>query len=305
VAIIFLVNLFQPVDPTDQQLVRFVVPKGASMAEVASKLEAEGLIKSKWSLRLFVKLNPHQTQVQAGSFELSKSMDLTTILETLNQGTDDVWVTFPEGLRREEIALSLTKYDLVFYDEDEFLSQTVGLEGRLFPETYLVPKEITSQELINLFTNTFEAKLKPYQDLIDRSEFSFNEILTMASILEREGRGLNELRQVAGVLYRRLDMGMPLQVDASLQYAKGYNQQTASWWSPPLAVDKELDSPFNTYMNPGLPPRPICNPGIEAIEAALTPVDAGYLFYIHDNKGQIHFAATLEEHNANVNTYLR
>lgn len=302
---IYVLNLFQPVDSQDQQIIKFVVPKGAAISTIAQHLQARGLTKNQWSLRLYLKLNPVPEQIQAGSFELSPSMNIATIVEIFNQGTNDIWITFPEGLRREEIAQSLTEYDLAFYDQAKFLSQTVGLSGQLFPDTYLVPKEITTQAIITLLTNTFEQKIEPLSVEIDRSNHTFNELLTMASILEREAKGITQMQQVAGVLWKRLAMGMPLQVDATLQYAKGYNDQTSSWWTPPSAADKDLVSKFNTYLNPGLPPHPICNPGYDAIYAALNPIASNYVFYIHDNDGQIHFATTLDEHQANVNRYLR
>ena len=110
---------------------------------------------------------------------------------------------------------------------------------------------------------------------------------------------------MAQILFNRLAIQMPLQVDATLQYVKGYNKTESAWWSTPLAVDKELDSPYNTYKHNGLPPSPICNPGLMAIEAVLSPSPTQALYYIHDNNGKIHTAVSLSEHNANVNKYLR
>ena len=127
----------------------------------------------------------------------------------------------------------------------------------------------------------------------------------MASILEREAKGYEQMRQVAGVLWHRIDIGMPLQADATLQYVKGYNKTEDSWWVTPLSEDKQLKSAFNTYQNPGLPPAPIANPGIDSIKAALNPIPTTYNFYIHDRQGILHFATTLEEHNQNVQKYLR
>jgi UPF0755 protein len=142
-------------------------------------------------------------------------------------------------------------------------------------------------------------------DDIEKSPHDFDDILTMASIVEREARGYEEMRNVAGILWNRIDLGMPIQADATLQYVKGYNEQTKAWWTPPLAEDKKLNSPFNTYLNPGLPPRPISNPGYDAIRATLNPVDTDNIFYLHDQDGGIHYAESLEEHNANVQKYLR
>ena len=136
------------------------------------------------------------------------------------------------------------------------------------------------------------------------SKRPLEEIIILASILEREAGDKSQMRQVAGVLENRLSIKMPLQVDATLQYIKGYSQVEKNWWATPLAADKNLKSAYNTYLNPGLPPGPIANPGVAAIEAALDPAKSDYLFYLHD-QGVIYLAKTLSEHNANVNKYLR
>ncbi len=299
------INFLQPVDPQDQSIVRVVIPKGRSVKAVSQQLKEKGLIKSPFMFQVYYRLNQDQYKIQAGSFELSPSLAVEDIFQKLSQGTDDVWITLTEGLRREEIAESLESYSLQEYDQQEFLSQTVGLEGQLFPDTYLVPKESTTQSIVSLLQNTFEEKIEPLQAEIDQSPRSFKDLLIMASLLEREAQGKEQMRLVSGVLWKRLELGMPLQVDATLQYAKGYDEQLQTWWPSPTAGDKEIDSRFNTYRNPGLPPHPICNPGYDAIEAALTPIDSGNLYYLHDNQGEIHFAQTLQEHNQNVNRYLR
>ncbi len=301
----YLYSSLQPAKINDQQLVKFVIPKGQSVAEVTSRLQAAGLIKNAWIARYYYQFFSDKYNLQAGSFELAASMKPQQIFEILSDGADDVWITFPEGLRREEIAEGLGEYQLPNYDSDQFLLQTAGMEGRLFPDTYLVPKEISTQALITLMNNTFEKKFATLESRASQSRFSPEELVVIASLLEREARGLEQMRQVAGVLYRRLEIGMPLQVDASLQYAKGYDQISGSWWSAPLAADKQLDSKYNTYLNPGLPPAPICNPGLEALTAAVDPSFSDNLYYIHDLTGQIHFARTLQEHNQNVNTYLQ
>ncbi len=305
VALAVFLSFLQPVSTDDKQLTRFVVTRGQSVSEIADKLQAENLIKSSTALKIYYRLNSDKYNVQAGSYEISPAMSVSEILEALGDGADDVWVTLPEGLRREEIAQSLNEYQLVNFDSDEFLLKTVGMEGRLFPDTYLVPKEITTQAVITLMNNTFENKLATLSQEIEDSEYSLEELITIASLLEREARGLDQMQRVAGVIYRRLEVGMPLQVDATLQYARGFDEQINSWWPVPRSIDKNLESRYNTYQNPGLPPGPICNPSFEALQAAVNPVFSDNLFYIHDQTGQIHFARTLEEHNQNINTYLR
>lgn len=301
----FVYSSLQPAQAQDQQLVRFVIPKGQSVAEITNRLQSAGLIKNAWVARYYYQIFADKYNLQAGSFELAASMKVQQIFEILSDGADDIWITFPEGLRREEIAEGLSEYQLTSYDPDQFLLQTVGMEGRLFPDTYLVPKEISTQALITLMNSTFEKKFATLESRVAQSRFSPEELVVIASLLEREALGLEQMRQVAGVLYRRLEIGMPLQVDASLQYAKGYDQNLGSWWAAPLAADKQLDSKYNTYLNPGLPPAPICNPGLDALTAAVDPLFSDNLYYIHDSMGKIHFGRTLQEHNQNVNTYLQ
>jgi UPF0755 protein len=176
----------------------------------------------------------------------------------------------------------------------------------LFPDTYLVSKSISAEALLNHLHNTFENKvLLVLDDDINNSELSLKQILTLASLVQRESANDAEMPLIAGILFNRLDIGMPLQVDATLQYIKAYSSAEQNWWPTPTAADKNLDSPFNTYQKIGLPPSPICNPGLTAIEAVLTPQSTSAFYYIHDLSGKIHIAETLEGHNANVNQYLR
>lgn len=302
----FFYTQYQPVSAESQSEIRFVVPRGQAVSTIANRLAEAGLIRNPFVFRLELKRLGLESQMQAGSFELSPSMTMAEIALAMTTGSEDIWITIPEGWRREEVAQSLTEHELEAFNEAEFLALSAGSEGRLFPDTYLVPREATAETIFNLLTNTFEQKVAVgLGDEIAKSPRDFDEVLVMASLLEREAVGREQMRQVAGVLWKRIDLGMPLQVDATLQYAKGYNAIEQSWWVPPLAVDRQLDSLFNTYQNPGLPPRPISNPGLDAIEAALDPADNSYLFYIHDRQGDIHFAETLDQHNANVNRYLR
>ena len=132
-----------------------------------------------------------------------------------------------------------------------------------------------------------------------------SEVVTLASIVEREGRSFEDMRHVAGILQNRIDLGMPLQADATLQYIVGKDKQTGKWWEQPSIEVKTSTSLYNTYKYPELPPSPICNPGLNAIKAVLDPVASDDLFYIHAPSGEAYYAETLEEHNANIDKYLR
>jgi len=302
----FFLTVVSPVDLELNQTQLFVIPKGQAVSVIANRLEEEGLIKNSLAFRFIVKKNGLAQKIQAGSFDLSTSMSSAEIAQKLTQGTYDLWVTIPEGWRREEIADSLAKQELESFSKEEFLQLTQGLEGRLFPDTYLVPRQISAEQLARLLQQTFEKKIiKGLEDDLSRSSYSLNEVLTMASIVERESKGYDQMRKVAGVLWKRIDIGMALQVDASLQYIKGYDSVQDSWWVTPTAEDKKLSSVFNTYKYPGLPPAPIANPGFDAIKATLNSIDTGSLYYLHDRSGDIHFAQTLDGHNENIDRYLR
>lgn len=294
--------------PQDQvaKTVKFTIPKGQTISQIGQRLEQEGLIRSQWAFRIWILKDHLQNKIQAGSFELSANMALSELVQQLTKGTDDVWVTLPEGWRREEMAESLAKQELNDFDQTEFLRLTEGMEGQLFPDTYLVSHDISTQAFVNLMQNTFESKVTTALAAdLKASQMSLNEILTLASLVQRESAGDSEMPLVAGILQHRLQIGMPLQVDATLQYIRGNGQKNGEWWPTPFAADKELNSLYNTYTHAGLPPAPICNPGLAAIKAALHPTSTLDLYYLHDSQGQIHTAADLAGHNANINKYLQ
>jgi UPF0755 protein len=298
----------QPVNATAEDLRTFIIPKGQATAIIGNRLHEDDFIAHPLLFRIALKLESLEGKIQAGSFEISPAMTPAEIAYELTRGSQDVWITVVEGWRMEQIAESLAEADLPLFDADEFKSLVSQdqAEGTLFPDTYLVPKQYTSDQIYSLLTNTFEIRV--LDDLaaeIEASPYTLNQIMVMASLVEREAREYEEMRGVAGVLWQRIEIGMPLQVDATMQYAKGYDSVQQTWWAPPRAADKSVDSPFNTYQINGLPPRPIANPSLNAIKATLNPIPTKNLFYIHDRSGRIHYAETLEGHNANVNRYLR
>ncbi len=299
-------TLSQPVNPGSTATQQFVIANGQSVSAIAQKLETAGLVKNALVFRLIVRRNNLDTNLQAGSFDLSPALTPQQIAEKLTQGTADIWVTIPEGLRAEEITALFAASELSAFDSVDFLSLTKGSEGRLFPDTYLVPKQSSATLLASLLENTFEQKITTqFADEIAASDHTFEELLIMASLIQREARQYDQMRHVSSILWNRIAIDMPLQVDATLQYAKGFSASEQKWWSTPLKDDKQLVSPYNTYLNPGLPPAPICNPGEDAFRAALTPLATDDLYYLHAPSGEMYFGATLEEHNANVQRYLR
>ncbi len=301
--VVVSVYIFSPASPSAlQQTV--IVPRGESTIMLAKRLVQMGILRHSISLRILTRFFYPQNLIQSGSYTLSGSMSPREILVQLSSKPPDVWVTIPEGLRSEEIAALLEeKLTSSFFKKDEFLLLAKPVEGRLYPDTYLFSKESSAQKVFSVLTATFEKKYAlltiPEKKVLSREQY-----IILASLIERESLGRQDAFLVSGVLHNRLEIGMPLQVDATLQYILGSNTTDGEYWKQPVRTDKERKSPFNTYLINGLPPTPICNPGSNALDAALHPSDHSYLYYIHGKDGKGHYATTYQEHQKNIATYL-
>jgi len=294
-----------PVDPKNTSSVAFVVEKGDGVREIANKLHQKGLIRDSIGFFLLVKKLGIEKNIQAGEFKLSPAWEANEIARKLTLGTEDLWVTIPEGLRSEEILEILEKINPSTWTvEDEKMWKAD--EGKLFPETYRIPKGMELAKVHDLLIATFNEKVtEKMRTDGEKNGLKFPQVLTLASLVEREVSRPKDRAVVAGILYNRLENGMRLDIDASTQYAIGYTAQNG-WWKKELTdQDLQFKSLFNTRLNGGLPPGPICNPGIEAIKAAIYPEKTDYLYYLSDAKGVTHFAKTLSEHNANVAKFLK
>lgn len=294
----FYVNV-QPVS-NSKNSVYFSIPKGESASEIGVGLQSAGLIKSALAFKIYIQFTGQSGKLQSGQFKLYPSFTLFQNINALFNGPVEVWTTIPEGLRREEIAAKFASSigkDSTF--TNEFLQASAGKEGYLFPDTYLFPVDVTATAIVQKMTDTFNAKTS---DLTPKgSNLTFAESVTLASLLERETKTDAERPVVAGILVNRLNAGIPLQVDAAVQYAVGTSKD---WWPILTLADLKINSPYNTYKFTGLPPGPIANPGLLSLQAAFAPEATDYLYYLHDSTGQIHYATTLAEHNANVAKYL-
>lgn len=316
-----------PANPKDSSQHTFLITKGQSVAKIASNLEKEGIIKDDLAFRLYTKFTNTDKSIKAGEYKLSPNLSLNKLVSTLLKGPSLLWVTVPEGLRREEVptkyikALEIKPEAQAQFTSD-FLASSKDAEGMLFPETYLFAKDVTAAKAVSTMKNTFDSKVT--KEMITdaaKNEMDLNEVLTLASIVERETKTNEERPIVAGILLKRIEIGMALQTDATLQYivanakcppvarlAEGGKVQSAedcSWWEIPTVADRQLRSPYNTYTNQGLPPTPIASPGLVSIKAVVYPKESDYLYYIHDKEGKIRYAKTLKEHNSNVQKYLR
>jgi len=273
-----------PVAPESKEAQIFVVPQGWGSTDIVRELKKAGLIKSGLAFHLMIIKEGLSTKLQAGDFRLSPSMNLFEITQSLTHGTLDIWVTIPEGLRREEIGLILkTAFSgrEANFDLDEFIRQTKSLEGYLFPDTYLLPKEASTNSIIRILQGTFEQK---FNSLALNTSLTKKQTIILASLIEREAKSDQDRPLIAGILIKRLKKGWPLQVDAAAQYAKANVTCQLSvvdcddWWPQINPEDLAIDSPYNTYENISLPPTPICNPGLASLKAAASPEDSDYWF---------------------------
>ncbi len=293
-----------PYNKTDKTSKIFVINRGESLESIVNKLSKEDLIRSKIIFRLVVAQMGIEKKIQAGDFRLSSSMDAYQIADNLTHGTLDVWVTLIEGTRREEMAqiigreLGIPEVELVAEAE----------EGYLFPDTYLIPKDASAASVLAILRNNYNQKFTSELKAAAASKgLSEKEVITLASIVEKEAKTPQDKKIVAGILLNRLEADWPLQVDATIQYALGYQSAERSWWKTYLSFDDlKIDSPYNSYKNKGLPPTPISNPGMASIEGVVyADTSTPYWYYISDTKGNMHYAKTDEEHVANIDKYLK
>lgn len=269
----------------------FVIPKGQATSTISKRLKQAKLIKSNIAFQLLVDQKSYSNKLQAGDFRLSPSMNLETIIESLTHGSLDFWITFPEGLRVEQLA-SLLQTKTTNFNKTEFILAAKPYEGRLFPDTYLIPQTASAQDIVDLLLSTFNQK-SPTQD---------KTTIILASLIEREAKHQKDRKLVSSVLRNRIDIGMALQIDATVQYILG---EEGNWWPNNLTLkDIRTPSPYNTYQNSTLPPGPIANPGLNALKAAVDPANTDYLYYVSDSGGYNHYAEDLEGHNANIKEYI-
>ena len=315
----------------------FVVKEGQGLFDIASALEEEGLIKDKYLFTVYVLWNGQQDELQAGSYYLSSFLNVPQTASRLVSGkVAREKLTIVEGWSLNDIGeyfeekglFCQDKFFLIvgfpgdqkqgpsfdFSSEYEFLKdkpQNLSLEGFLFPDTYYTNKPIGDLEsgeetgldvieVIRKMLDTFGQRLsQELREEIKEQEKSVFEIVTMASLLEKEVRNLEDKKTVAGILWKRLKNDMPLQVDATITYLTGKKSTKVS------IEETKIDSPFNTYKYKGLPLGPICNPGLESIEAALFPKETEYWFYLSTPEGKTIFSETLKEHNIAKQKYLK
>ena len=298
VGVLYIGNAFQA--PAEGGSERITITPGTSTRTIAFLLHDEGIIRSP---QMFLLLTSVQDRtLQAGTYNFEEPLPLRAVIDRLDRGdVGDVYtrIRIREGAMLREIAEDIHA-ELPHIDPDAFVEATEGLEGYLFPETYFVLPETTLDEFITIAQNQFQRSIDSIQEYIDASSHSLEDIVIMASIIEKEATNdFEEQRTIAGILWKRIDEGMLLQVDAPFMYSigKGSAQLTRS--------DLQMDSPYNTYRYLGLPPTPIGSPSLSALRAAADPLDSPYYFYLHGNDGIIRYGRNFDEHIINRQRHLR
>lgn len=299
-----------------------IIERGKRIKEIAKELEEANLIRGSFYFQFYTFLR-NKRNLQAGEYLLSPSMSISQIVETLSFGKvvrHEVKITIPEGFTVKQIDARLVEAGLI--QPGELISFNVknlvplspeatprrvdsqflvsSLEGYLFPDTYIFTKEVSLEEIIKRINDNFNKKLtEQIREEIKRQNKTIGQIIILASIIQQEAFSNQEMPKLAGIFYNRLEIGMPLQSDVTVNYVTGKKLRQ------PTIEDTKIDSPYNTYLYKGLPPSPISNPGIDAIKAAIWPEKTDYLYFLHPLNGPTIFSRTQEEHIGNKAEWLR
>lgn len=294
------------------------IDAGSSLTEVSNKLEKQGIIKSSNYFTYYTKLKGLEKDIQAGRYAIPPRIRLNELLEKLqNPQKEYAKVTIPEGYTLFQITQKLIKNNLI--DEEIFLKIakeglehfkpyrnnsdiSYKLEGYLFPDTYFIPKGLSEKDIIDMMIKRFNEKFSDkYKKRAKELGFNLHEVVTIASLIEKEAANDRERKTIAGVIYNRIEKNMPLQIDASVIYGitKGKSHINRLMYK-----DLKSESKYNTYKYAGLPPSPIASPGQASIEAALYPEKHDYLYYVLGTEGHV-FGKTYEEHRRNVQKHIR
>jgi len=290
----------------------FVVKKGEGVKKIADNLEESGLIRNSFNFKIYVWQKKLEKKLQAGKYLLRENMTIPEIIEILTKGkviSNQKKITIIEGWKIKEIGdylqeskiISAKEFEIATknwrgrnyqYDFLKNLPEEVNLEGFLFPDTYFIYEDASAEDIIDKMLKNFDKHLtKEMRQEIDRQNKSIFEIIIMASLLEKEVRTDEDKKIVAGIFYKRIKEGKPLESCATTAYILGKEKRQYSY------EDTRVESPYNTYLYKGFPPGPICNPGESSIRAAIWPKDSEYNYFLSKNDGQTIFSKTLEEHN--------
>jgi UPF0755 protein len=276
----------------------FTITKGESLSEIADLLYKKNIIRSPFLFKNFIIYKGGERGAIAGDYYINQPesvFSLATRVTSGNFGIVLTKITIPEGWDVPDIVTLLSK-NFDGFDSNTFAK--IAPEGYLFPDTYFLKPNVTPQDVIKLMQDNFNKKIETLRADIRKFNQPLNKIIIVASIVEKEARTEETRRIIAGILWRRLSLGMPLQVDSSFSYVNGKSTFDLT------LDDLKIDSPYNTYRYKGLPPTPISNPGIDSILAAIHPIKTDYLYFLSDKSGTMHYAKTFEDHKKNRDLYL-
>ena len=334
-------SALQPVDPNSKQYMTVQIPDGSNVQEIGSALEKSGVIKNGLVFTLYVKYKNYN-ELKSGYYNLQKSMSVEDIIKELQKGgtpePQEVTLanlTIPEGYTLEQIAKSVGQLQgdykesltaeafLAKVQDETFIAQEVAkypnlleslptkdsgvryrLEGYLFPATYTIKENTTVESLIDEMLAAMNKNLSSHYATIKEKNLTVNELLTIASLVEKEGAKTEDRKLIAGVFYNRLNLGMPLQSNIAILYAEGKLGQNISL-ADDAAIDTSIDSPYNDYTKVGLMPGPVDSPSLDAIESSINQTKSDYLYFVANvQDGKVYYATTLEEHERNVQEHI-
>ena len=297
IIILFFTAIYFPFNENSSIHKVVIIPSGTNASEVVNVLENnEIIIKNNYIMRILIKLTKLEEKLKYGEYNLSPAMNMIQILEKLAKGEVVLYkITIPEGYNCDQIAELLDEKEIV--EKESFINLIKNgeknWEGYLFPDTYEVPKGYGSENMLKLLLLNFNRVVDKLKTKIEKSQFSLYEIITLASIIEKEAKYNDEKSKVSSVFHNRLKNGMKLQSCATIQYILGKPKEKLE------ESDLKIDSPYNTYLYKGLPPGPICNPGLDSIIAALEPAETDWLYFVLGENGRHIFSKTYQEHLKN------
>ena len=334
-------SALQPLDPSSKQYMTVQIPDGSNAQEIGSTLEKSGVIKNGLVFTLYVKYKNYN-ELKSGYYNLQKSMSVEDVIKELQKGGTPepqevtlASLTIPEGYTLEQIAQTVGQLQgnfkepltaeafLAKVQDENFIAQEVTkypnlleslptkdsgvryrLEGYLFPATYTIKENTTVESLIDEMLAAMDKNLSSHYATIKEKNLTVNELLTIASLVEKEGAKTEDRKLIAGVFYNRLNLGMPLQSNIAILYAEGKLGQNISL-ADDAAIDTSIDSPYNDYTKVGLMPGPVDSPSLDAIESSINQTKSEYLYFVANvQDGKVYYATTLEEHDRNVQEHI-
>jgi UPF0755 protein len=307
---VFFYLVFVPdYGPVPSNAQEIVAMQGEKPSDVVEMLREKGYIKNTRLLKIALAIASVFKKIEAGGYYITQGMNEWQIFRSLANPSMR-YVAVSAGLRKQEIADFVgDKLGWDTVEKREFVNihmdlKTDDLEGKYFPDTYLISIDANPEEVGKLMVDNYDEKIAFLKKKYPNSTVNYDTALRIASIIQREAAGSYDMRLISGIIWNRLFKGMSLSMDATVQYAKG--KQGENWWPQVTAQDiRQIDSPYNTYKNKGMPPSPISSPGLPALEAAMNPQKTSCLFYIHDRNRTIHCAQTADQHQRNIDAYLK